>query len=218
MFGRDNQATAAQPVMAPQDNSQIVSKGGQYLNPTQNPQPQLTTVPQPITYGPPLPPSTDEIMTAPQVTQSPTIDSMPVMASSKDTESVTAPPLLDNDENLDNDLSLTVTPVKESEEEITSKENNSSSDDADNLDNSELLNIKQEALEKLNPLVDKLDQSPEEKFHTLMMMIQASDDQTMIPLAYESAQSIEDEKEKAQALLDVVNEINYFTQKATNNK
>ncbi len=79
-----------------------------------------------------------------------------------------------------------------------------------------LLAIKQEALEKLTPLVDQLDQSPEEKFHTTMMMIQASDNQSMIQTAYDAAQQISDEKERAQALLDVVNEINYFTQKSGN--
>ena len=45
-----------------------------------------------------------------------------------------------------------------------------------------------------------------------MMMIQASDDASMIKTAYEAAQGIADEKIRAQALLDVVNEINYFTQ------
>ena len=44
------------------------------------------------------------------------------------------------------------------------------------------------------------------------MMIQASDDQSLIQQAYDAANSITDEKIKAQALLDVVNEINYFTQ------
>lgn len=81
-----------------------------------------------------------------------------------------------------------------------------------------LLSIKQEALEKLSPLIGQLDQSPEEKFHTTMMMIQASDNQDLVKDAYEAAQKITDEKEKAQALLDVVNEINYFTQKTANNQ
>jgi hypothetical protein len=45
-----------------------------------------------------------------------------------------------------------------------------------------------------------------------MMMIQASDDHTMLQSAYDAARSIKDEKARAQALLDVVNEINYFTQ------
>ena len=49
---------------------------------------------------------------------------------------------------------------------------------------------------------------------TTMMMIQATDDAAMIPQAYQAAQAITDEKVKAQALLDVVNEINYFTQKS----
>jgi len=74
-----------------------------------------------------------------------------------------------------------------------------------------LVAIKQQALQQLSPLVDHLDQTPEEKFHTTMMMIQASDDQSLIKTAYETAQKITDEKAKAQALLDVVNEINYFT-------
>jgi hypothetical protein len=60
-----------------------------------------------------------------------------------------------------------------------------------------LLSIKQEALEKLSPLIGQLDQSPEEKFHTTMMMIQASDNQELVKDAYEAAQKITDEKEKA---------------------
>lgn len=77
----------------------------------------------------------------------------------------------------------------------------------------ELLKIKQEALSSLSPLVGKLEVSPEEKFRTIMMLIQASDDPTHLGEAYELAQSLEDEKARAQALLDVINEINYFTQK-----
>lgn len=76
----------------------------------------------------------------------------------------------------------------------------------------DLIDLKQQALTKLSPLVDKLDQSPGEKFRTLMMMIQASDNQKLVRQAYEVALEIHDEKERAQALLDIVNEINYFTQ------
>ncbi|HSX34225.1 MAG TPA: hypothetical protein VLF62_01100 [Candidatus Saccharimonadales bacterium] len=76
----------------------------------------------------------------------------------------------------------------------------------------DLLQIKQQALQQLSPLVGHLDQTPEEKFRTTMMMIQASDNQELIKDAYTAAQSIEDEKTRAQALLDIINEINYFTQ------
>jgi hypothetical protein len=75
----------------------------------------------------------------------------------------------------------------------------------------ELLGIKQDALNALSPLVGSLDQSPEEKFRTTMMLIQASDDRSLVRVAYEAAQAIVDDKSKAQALLDVINEINYFT-------
>ena len=81
----------------------------------------------------------------------------------------------------------------------------------------ELITIKQEALQSLKPLVGHLDQNAEERFRTVMMMIQASDDQALIPEAYEAAKAIEDDKVRAQALLDVVNEINYFTVQATQN-
>ena len=76
----------------------------------------------------------------------------------------------------------------------------------------DLLNIKQQALQQLTPLVGHLEQTPEEEFRTTMMMIQASDNQALIKTAYEAAQKITDEKARARALLDIVNEINYFTQ------
>jgi hypothetical protein len=51
-----------------------------------------------------------------------------------------------------------------------------------------------------------------------MMLIQASDDQSLVQSAYDAANQITDEKARAQALLDVVNEINYFTQQPKNNE
>lgn len=78
--------------------------------------------------------------------------------------------------------------------------------------NDDLLALKQQALGELSPLVDHLEQSPEEKFRTTMMMIQSTDNQALLKEALAAAQSIPDEKVRAQALLDVINEINYFTQ------
>lgn len=80
----------------------------------------------------------------------------------------------------------------------------------------DLANIKQDALKQLAPLVPHLDQTPEEKFHTAMMMLQATDDPSLVKAAYDAAQAITDEKARAQALLDIVNEINYFTQQNKN--
>lgn len=88
-------------------------------------------------------------------------------------------------------------------------------DDSTPVDHQDLMAIKNEALQHLSPMVGSLEQSAEEKFKTLMMMIQASDDHTKLKEAFEVAKLIEDDKARAQALLDVINEINYFTQPAT---
>lgn len=77
----------------------------------------------------------------------------------------------------------------------------------------DLLDLKQQALKNLQPLVTHLEQSPEEKFKTTMMLIQATDNASLVKQAYQAANEITDEKARAQALLDIVNEINYFTQK-----
>lgn len=85
------------------------------------------------------------------------------------------------------------------------------------VNHQDLFAIKQEALQHLGPMVGSLEQSPEEKFKTLMMMIQASDDHTKLKEAFEMAKQITDDKARAQALLDIINEINYFTQSPSAN-
>lgn len=82
---------------------------------------------------------------------------------------------------------------------------------AEPINSEDLINLKQQALAELGPLVDQLEQTPEERFRTKMMLLQSTDDQTLIKDAYAAAQQITDEKSRAQALLDIVNEINYFT-------
>lgn len=106
-----------------------------------------------------------------------------------------------------------VTPPAPQQSDVTTPNTNSvtPTDSIDNLEN--LINIKKKAIHELSPLIQKLDQPPADKFKTIMMMIQAADEQTLIPSAYDTALAIEDETEKAQALFDVVSEINYFTQK-----
>lgn len=79
-------------------------------------------------------------------------------------------------------------------------------------DDPELATVKRKALQDLTPLVDKLDLPPEEKFKTMMMVIQAGDNPQLVEKAYEAASKISDETARAQALLDIVNEVNYFTQ------
>lgn len=78
----------------------------------------------------------------------------------------------------------------------------------------ELPEVKKEAITELRPLVDKLDLPPEEKFDTYLLLIRSTDDKTLIAPAHEAAQAITDEKRRAQALLDIIKEIDYLSQPA----
>ena len=77
---------------------------------------------------------------------------------------------------------------------------------------SDLDSIKQEALGELRPLVDKLNVSPEEKFDTYLLLLRSTDDKDLIAPAHEAAKNITDEARKAQALLDIIKEIDFFGQ------
>ncbi len=79
---------------------------------------------------------------------------------------------------------------------------------------SDLESIKKDALTELRPLVDKLNLSPEDKFDTLLLIIRSTDDRTLVPQAHEAAKAIEDDSRRAEALLDVIKEIDYFSQPA----
>ena len=77
--------------------------------------------------------------------------------------------------------------------------------------NDDLTSIKKDALTELRPLVDKLDLSPEEKFDTYLLLLRSTDDKTLIAPAYGSARNIADESRRAQALLDIIKEIDYLS-------
>lgn len=78
--------------------------------------------------------------------------------------------------------------------------------------NSSLDELKKTALEELRPLVGKLNLPPEDKFDTLLLIIRSTDDQSLLEPAHEAAKAIQDEDKRAQALLDVIKEIDYFSQ------
>ena len=74
-------------------------------------------------------------------------------------------------------------------------------------------NIKNNALQDLRPLVDKLNATTEEKFDIYLLLLRSSDDKTLIEPAYATARSIEDETKRANALLDIIKEIDYLNSK-----
>ena len=76
----------------------------------------------------------------------------------------------------------------------------------------ELDGIKLEALNELRPLVDKLNVSPEEKFDTYLLLLRSTDDKALIAPAHDAAKNIADETRRAQALLDIIKEIDFLSQ------
>lgn len=78
-----------------------------------------------------------------------------------------------------------------------------------------LADIKKDALLELRPLVDKLNVSAEEKFDTYLLLIRSTDDTNLIGPAHEAAKAISDETRRAEALLDIVKEIDYLSQQKT---
>lgn len=77
--------------------------------------------------------------------------------------------------------------------------------------NPQLASVKQAALAELRPLIDKLEVGPEEKFNTYLLLIRSTDDTDLIAPAHEAAKAIPDETKKAQALLDIIKEIDFLS-------
>lgn len=78
---------------------------------------------------------------------------------------------------------------------------------------SELDKLKASALEELRPLVGKLNLPADEKFDTLLLIIRSTDDQALLDEAHAAAKAISDDTKRAQALLDIIKEIDYFSSK-----
>ncbi len=110
----------------------------------------------------------------------------------------------------DNNLSFEETPVSSMPVPTTVVEaptkKISVATDGDNLDD-----IKKTALSELRPLVDKLNLSAEDKFDIYLLMLRSTDDKTLIAPAHATAQDIADESKRAQALLDIIKEIDYLS-------
>lgn len=77
----------------------------------------------------------------------------------------------------------------------------------------DLTNVKSDAINELRPLVDKLTLPPEEKFDTYLLLLRSTDDKALIEPAHATAKLIQDETRRAQALLDIIKEIDFLSQK-----
>ena len=75
----------------------------------------------------------------------------------------------------------------------------------------ELDDVKKQAIVELRPLVDKLTLPPEERFDTYLLLIRSTDDQSLIAPAHEAAKAIVDETRRAEALLNIIKEIDFLS-------
>jgi hypothetical protein len=185
MFGQNNNDQSQQQTSDPAIQDPMLQNStppAGFLNPSEPPSP----------VGDPVQDVTPPPATADEPTDQPDDQGAPMIMDDNPTSFVAPATPAD------------VADESDSAAELTTPNTPANSDD--------LLSMKQEALQQLTPLVNHLDQSPEEKFRTVMMMIQAADDHTKLSEAFEAAKQIPDDKSRAQALLDVINEINYFTQ------
>ena len=92
-------------------------------------------------------------------------------------------------------------PVEEAVTESTTFEAPAATEPSANLS---IREIKTAALHDLAPLVNKLDMSPSQKFNIYRNMFENLRDYTVIELAYQAAKNITDERERAEALLYLV--------------
>lgn len=77
----------------------------------------------------------------------------------------------------------------------------------------DLEQVKVEAINELRPLVDKLVLPPEEKFDVYLLLIRCTDDHTLIAPAHDVVKQIENDTRRATALLDIIKEIDYLSNK-----
>ncbi|MDL2363489.1 MAG: hypothetical protein QFB86_03875 [Patescibacteria group bacterium] len=72
--------------------------------------------------------------------------------------------------------------------------------------------IRNHALEMLVPLIDTLDDSPEQKFELLMTAARSSGSPALLQKVLETVQHFEQPREKAAAIVDLLNEVNVHLQ------
>lgn len=101
-------------------------------------------------------------------------------------------------------------PVPEPAPQVDQTQPEPATDPRAQADN-ELTPIKDEAINELRPLVDKLELPPEEKFDAYLLLIRSTDDKSLIAPAHAAARTIDDETKRAQALLDIIKEIDYLS-------
>lgn len=83
-----------------------------------------------------------------------------------------------------------------------------SADNSATDSNQALTELRQEAISTLIPLIDQINGAPDKKFELLITAARSAGDTQLLKKALESAKQLEGDDQKAEAVLDVLNEIN----------
>ena len=129
---------------------------------------------------------------------------------------------LNNTNTVESAVEPTINETKPALEEVTSQ--TEALDDALPITNKplpeegtldvSLLDIKNEAIEELMPILDHLKTDPEEKFNAYLLLLRSTDNKDLIKPALSMAKQITDEEKRASALLDIIKEIDYLSKEA----
>ncbi len=200
MFGQpDDQQNGAQSGTTPPQNPAMldnVMPAAPPANPAQQSQPDPTFTPLPSDNSQQQP-----LMNQPMPPQPPSTQPGPMYQPPSDHTHHYQPPTTND-------------PYQQSATTPSFTDQNDSPAASNGVNQQKLLTLKKDAMHQLEGLVDKIDGDPEQIFRTTMMMIQANDNHELLGKALEAAKKIADDKKRAEALMDVVAEINYFSQAA----
>lgn len=104
-------------------------------------------------------------------------------------------------------------PVVTTPAPMSTIDNTASSEKLNDKSADSLESVKKGAITDLRPIMDKLSVEPDEMFDLYLLLIRSTDDHTLIEPAYAAAKKITDESRRAQALLDIIKEIDYLSNK-----
>lgn len=230
----DNQVnTNNDNLMADLENATVL-ENSQPAEPAETAEaPETTDATEPVTD---LAPTFERIDQETDVETSPLTDSQPIASSEVNTDSQPAEP------SLDQQLATMSQQISNNMAELASNQDQSAvaeaTDSVETTDAeadlptetmtsdasseplsapalvSDLDELRKKALSDLRPIVDKVELNDEESFYILLLLIRETDDESLLPKAYEAARQIRDEARRAQALLDVIKEADYFKHKA----
>lgn len=102
---------------------------------------------------------------------------------------------------------IAITTEESVAEESAPKEPKVATIDVKEVSSSDMDSLRSRALAELAPIVDNLDVSKEQKYHTVMDAFEVTQEDNMLHKAFDFASDIADEKQKAEALKEILDNL-----------